>query len=161
MLFEAIRSACSLVGNEPFAVILPDVLIDAPIPCTRQLISCYERHPGCIIATRTIDPAEADRFGVLDVVPLPDAGDGRTLRVVSVTERPQPGSPFSHYGIFGRYILDPAIFSCIERTRAVARCCPELSCRFRALDDRPVRAVLRQEHHRRDVLVGRGGRHHQ
>ncbi len=43
---DAIRSACSLVGNEPFAVILPDVLIDAPIPCTRQLISCYERHPG-------------------------------------------------------------------------------------------------------------------
>ena len=115
-LADAIRSACSLVGNEPFAVILPDVLIDAPIPCTRQLISCYERHPGCIIATRTIDPAEADRFGVLDVVPLPDAGDGRTLRVVSVTERPQPGSPFSHYGIFGRYILEPAIFSSIDRT---------------------------------------------
>jgi UTP--glucose-1-phosphate uridylyltransferase len=60
---------------------------------------------------------EQPRFGVLDVVPLPDTGDGRTLRVVGVTERPQPGSPFSHYGIFGRYVLEPAIFSCIDRTR--------------------------------------------
>ena len=117
MLFEAIRSACSLVGNEPFAVILPDVLIDAPIPCTRQLINCYEKYPGCIIATRTINPDEAGRFGVMEVMPLPEtSSDGRTLRVVGVTERPQPGSPFSHYGIFGRYILEPAIFSSIDRT---------------------------------------------
>jgi UTP-glucose-1-phosphate uridylyltransferase len=63
------------------------------------------------------DPAEAGRFGVMDVMPLPDAGDGRTLRVVGVTERPQLGSAFSHYGIFGRYILEPAIFSCIDRTQ--------------------------------------------
>ena len=116
-LADAIRSARALVGNEPFAVILPDVLIDAPIPCTRQLINCYDKHPGCTIATRTIDPTQADRFGVLDVVPFSEAGDGRTLRVVGVTERPQPGSAFSHYGIFGRYILEPAIFSCIDRTR--------------------------------------------
>jgi UTP--glucose-1-phosphate uridylyltransferase len=117
-LADAIRSARSLVGNEPFAVILPDVLIDAPIPCTRQLINCYEKYPGCIIATRTIDTAESDRFGVLDVIPLPAASsEGRTLRVVGFTERPQPGSEFSHYGIFGRYVLEPAIFSCIDRTR--------------------------------------------
>ena len=117
-LADAIRSARSLVGNEPFAVILPDVLIDAAIPCTRQLINCYEKHPGCIIATRTIYPTEADRFGVLDVTPQPDrCCAGRTLRVTGVTERPQPQTAFSPYGIFGRYILDPAIFSCIERTR--------------------------------------------
>jgi UTP--glucose-1-phosphate uridylyltransferase len=117
-LADAIRSARLLVGNEPFAVILPDVLIDAPIPCTRQLINCYEKHPGCIIATRTIDSAEAGRFGVMDVTPLPDpASDGLTLRVVGVTERPRLGSAFSHYGIFGRYILEPAIFSSIDRTR--------------------------------------------
>jgi len=117
-LADAIRSARSLVGNEPFAVILPDVLIDAAIPCTRQLINCYEKHPGCIIATRTIDPADAGRFGVMDVIPLPEAGsDGSTLRVLGVTERPKLGSLFSHYGIFGRYILEPAIFSCIDRTQ--------------------------------------------
>src|SRR6266699_2114664 len=102
---DAIRSACSLVGNEPFAVILPDVLIDAPIPCTRQSMSCYEQHPGCVIAARTIDPKEADRFGVLDVIPLSDeCCGGRTLRVTGVMERPQLGSVLSHHGIFGRYI---------------------------------------------------------
>lgn len=117
-LADAIRSARSLVGNETFAVILPDVLIDSPLPCTGQLIDCYEKHPGCIVATRTIDPTEADRFGVLDAIPQPDACcAGRTLRVTGVTERPQPESGFSHYGIFGRYILEPTIFSCIERTR--------------------------------------------
>ena len=117
-LADAIRSARPLVGNETFAVILPDVLIDSPLPCTGQLIDCYEKHPGCIVATRTIDSTEADRFGVLDAIPQPDACcAGRTLRVTSVTERPQPESGFSQYGIFGRYILEPAIFSCIERTR--------------------------------------------
>jgi len=116
-LADAIRSARSLVGDEPFAVILPDVLIDAPIPCTRQLMSCYEQHPGCVIAARTIDPKEADRFGVLDVIPLSDeCCGGRTLRVTGVMERPQLGSVFSHHGIFGRYILQPAIFSCIDQT---------------------------------------------
>lgn len=115
-LADAIRSARSLVGNEPFAVILPDVLIDAAIPCTRQLINCYEKHPGCIIAARAIDPAEADHFGVLGVLPHPDGCcAGRTLLVTGVTERPQPESTFYPYGIFGRYILDPAIFSCIDR----------------------------------------------
>ena len=115
-LADAIRNARSLVGNEPFAVILPDVLIDSPIPCTRQLMDCHEKHPGCIIATRTVDPTETGGFGVMDVIPLPEASDGRTLRVVGVTERPQPKSVFSYYSIFGRYILEPAIFSCIDRT---------------------------------------------
>jgi UTP--glucose-1-phosphate uridylyltransferase len=117
-LADAIRSARSLVGNETFAVLLPDVLIDSPLPCTGQLMNCYERHPGCIVATRAIDPTEANRFGVLDAITQPDGCcGGRTMRVTSVTERPQPGSGFSHYGIFGRYILEPAIFSCIDRTR--------------------------------------------
>jgi UTP--glucose-1-phosphate uridylyltransferase len=117
-LADAIRSARPLVGDEPFAVILPDVLIDSPISCTGQLISCYQKHPGCIIATRPIDPKEVGLFGVLDVITQADGCcAGRTLRVTGLTERPHVASGFSHYGIFGRFILEPAIFSCIECTQ--------------------------------------------
>ena len=116
-LGDAVRKAQPLVGEEPFAVILPDALIDSQLPCIGQLMSCYEKHRGCIIATQTVDPSETDRFGILDVVPIPDpCCDGRTLLVRSLIERPKPGSlPFRH-GIFGRYILEAEIFSCIERT---------------------------------------------
>jgi UTP--glucose-1-phosphate uridylyltransferase len=116
-LADAIRSAHSLIGDEPFAVILPDALIDSEVPCIGQLMSCYERHPGCIIATRMIDASEVERFGILDVVPMRDSCCGRrTLRVNSLTERPQPGFVSSRYGVFGRYVLEPEIFASIEHT---------------------------------------------
>jgi UTP--glucose-1-phosphate uridylyltransferase len=117
-LADAIRRARSLVSNEPFAVILPDALIDSAVPGIRQLMDCYEKHPGCIIATQKVDPSEVDRFGILDVVPMPDPYfGGRTLRVTSLTERPRPELVTSRYGIFGRYILEPEIFRYIENTR--------------------------------------------
>ena len=116
-LADAIGKTRALVGDDPFAVILPDVLIDSAVPCIRQLMDCYEQYPGCVIATRMVDSREVDRFGIVDVVPVPDPScDGRTLRVASLTERPQRQSEISRYGIFGRYILEPEIFSCIEQT---------------------------------------------
>jgi UTP--glucose-1-phosphate uridylyltransferase len=117
-LGDAVRMAQAAIGKEPFAVILPDALIDSQVPCIGQLMGCYEEHRGCIVATQTVDPSEVDRFGILDVVSLPrPCCDDRTLLVRSLIERPKLGSvPFRH-GIFGRYILEPEIFSCIERTR--------------------------------------------
>jgi UTP--glucose-1-phosphate uridylyltransferase len=65
-----------------------------------------------------VEFAAVGRFGILDVIPMHDpCCGGRALRVVSLTERPSPESTSSRYGIFGRYILEPEIFSCIERTR--------------------------------------------
>lgn len=116
-LADAIRAARPLINDEPFAVILPDALIDSEVPCTQQLITCFAQHPGCIVATQPVDFSEVDRFGILDVVPLPDTGSGiRTMRVSSLVERPRVGSVPSRYGIFGRYILVPEIFDSIERT---------------------------------------------
>ncbi len=115
-LADAIRSARSLVGDEPFAVILPDALINSDKPCIAQLMECYDRHPGCITATRIVDASEVERFGILDVIPIHDrCCRGRTLAVNSVTERPQAASVTSRYGVFGRYILEPEIFAAIER----------------------------------------------
>ena len=115
-LADAIRCARPLVGDEPFAVILPDAVIDAEEPCIGQLISCYRKHPGCIIATRRVKSEEVDRFGILDLVPVPDrCCGGRVSRVRSLTERPRRGTTSSRYGIFGRYILQPGIFEAIEQ----------------------------------------------
>jgi UTP--glucose-1-phosphate uridylyltransferase len=117
-LADAIRSAQTLVGDEPFAVILPDALIDSAVPCVRQLMDCYENRRGCVVATQLVEPSEVSRFGIVDVVPIPDAScDGRAMRVTALTERPQLEPSTSRYGIFGRYILEPEIFSSIENTR--------------------------------------------
>jgi UTP--glucose-1-phosphate uridylyltransferase len=116
-LADAIRCARPLIGDEPFAVILPDAVIDAPQPCIRQLMTCYERHTGCVIATQTVESSDVGRFGIVDVEPLADpCCEGRTLRVTGLTERPKHDQVTSCYGIFGRYILEPDIFSDIDRT---------------------------------------------
>jgi len=117
-LGDAIRSARSVVGDSPFAVILPDALIDSQVPCIGQLLACYEKHPGCVIATQPVDPTEVGRFGMLDVLPIPDpCCGGRTMQITSLTERPRPGSVTSLYGVYGRYVLEPEIFSCIDQTK--------------------------------------------
>jgi UTP--glucose-1-phosphate uridylyltransferase len=117
-LADAIRCARALVGDEPFAVILPDALIDSKCPCIAQLMACYNKHPGCVIATQMIELRDMSRFGILDVILMHDpCCEGRALRVMSLTERPSPESTSSRFGIFGRYILEPEIFSCIDRTR--------------------------------------------
>ena len=117
-LADAVQTARPLIGDAPFAVILPDALIDSPVPCTRQLMDCYEQHPGCIVATQLVEPEEVERYGIVDVLPMRDpCCNRRTLGVSSLIERPRPGSTASRYGIFGRYILQPEIFPCIEHTR--------------------------------------------
>lgn len=113
-LAHAIGCARSQIGDEPFVVILPDALIDAPVPCTRQLMDCYELHNGCVIATREVALAEVERFGILDVIPIVDHHyPGRVLGVTALTEKPKAQQVRSRYGIFGRYVLPPVIFSCI------------------------------------------------
>lgn len=116
-LADAVRAARPLIHDEPFAVILPDALIDSAVPCTLQLMDCYAKHLGCVVASQAVDSSEVDRFGILEISPIHDSRNGgRTMRVNSLVERPRPGSVSSHHGIFGRYILEPEIFDSIERT---------------------------------------------
>jgi UTP--glucose-1-phosphate uridylyltransferase len=117
-LAHAIGCARSEIGDEPFAVILPDAVIDATVPCTQQLMACHAKHGGCVVATQRVAATEVDRFGILGAQTMPDpCCGGRTLHVTSLTERPAVGSTNSNHGIFGRYILEPEIFSCIDQTR--------------------------------------------
>jgi UTP--glucose-1-phosphate uridylyltransferase len=115
-LGHAIGCARHLVGEEPFAVLLPDVIIDAAEPCTKQLIRAYAEHPGSFIAIREVEPEELGRHGVVRVEDPHDASNGRMLRAISLVEKPTLKSALPQFGIFGRYILEPQIFTQIENT---------------------------------------------
>lgn len=117
-LAHAILCARAQVGNEPFAVILPDAVIDAPVPCLRQLLDCYDQQPDCYVAAGEISPDLVQRFGILAVVPIPGLPfNGRLMRVLSLIEKPRPEVAPSCYGVFGRYLLSPDIFRFIARTQ--------------------------------------------
>jgi UTP--glucose-1-phosphate uridylyltransferase len=115
-LANAIALAQPVVGHEAFAVILPDALIDAEVPCLRQLIDCYSAHPGCVLAARSIQADEIERFGIVEGEPA-SASDSRVLRVASLMERPTLSATKSRTGIFGRYVLLPEIFTYISRLK--------------------------------------------
>jgi UTP--glucose-1-phosphate uridylyltransferase len=115
-LAHAVGCARSLVDSEPFAVLLPDVLVDSEMACTGQLSRCYEQHRGCVIATGIVDACDIHRFGILEI--QADAGlDEKVLKVAALSERPSIARASSAFGIFGRYILSPDIFECIDQTR--------------------------------------------
>jgi len=118
-LGHAITCAREVIGNEPFAVILPDAFIASQRPCIRQLIDCYEVTPGSYIATREVEPAEYSRFGILKVSAVDDFPyHTGCFRVNGLVEKPTPASAPSRYGVFGRYLLEPAIFDYIDSTQS-------------------------------------------
>jgi len=121
-LGDALRCARSAVGNETFAVILPDAIIDARQPALAQLMVAYERYPDCMVATQPVPAADVSRFGMLAVAPVDDACLSRELfRVSSLVEKPRTGEAPSAYGIFGRYLLRPEIFDFLDAVPVDAR----------------------------------------
>lgn len=114
-LGDALLCARSALGDEPFALILPDAIVDAPQPVIAQLMAAFRHRPGAYIATRSVAPRDVSRFGMLAVAPLVDnsRSDG-VLRVLSVVEKPNPEDAPSHYGVFGRYLLTPEIFDFLD-----------------------------------------------
>ncbi|MGH7754422.1 MAG: UTP--glucose-1-phosphate uridylyltransferase, partial [Gemmatimonadales bacterium] len=119
-LGHAIGCARDLVGTEPFAVLLPDDLIDAPVPCTRQLLEVYARTGGCVIATEKVDRTALERYGVIGVEPARDSArpewNQRLFRVTELVEKPKAADAPSPYAVVGRYILEPEIFALIDST---------------------------------------------
>jgi UTP--glucose-1-phosphate uridylyltransferase len=112
-LADAILATREWIEEGPFAVILPDVLIDSEIPCTAQLAQCCDKNAGCIIATRNVDPVRTGYFGILELA----EGEtySRMVRIQSLVERPAPQEAPSTYGIYGRYVLPAEVFGCIEK----------------------------------------------
>lgn len=114
-LGHAVLCAESVVGNEPFAVILADDLIDddAGDGCLAQMVSQFAERNGSILGVQPVPQAHTDRYGIVDVEPV-QPGLGRLRGIV---EKPSPAAAPSNLGVVGRYILTPQIFACLRGTQ--------------------------------------------
>ena len=116
-LGHAVLVAKDLVGDEPFAVLLGDVLIPGENPATRQLVGVYESTGVGAIAVEEVPREKTHLYGIVAGTPAPQAQFGeRLLRIRELVEKPKPADAPSNLAITGRYVLPPTIFSCLERT---------------------------------------------
>jgi UTP--glucose-1-phosphate uridylyltransferase len=113
-LGHAVLMAKDLIGDEPFAVMLGDDIIDSAVPCMRQMIDVFDAHGGPVIAVQQVPKSEISAYGVIDGTP--EGASGRVYRIKDMVEKPQPGAAPSDLAIIGRYILTPDIFQALEAT---------------------------------------------
>ncbi|MFN3325396.1 MAG: UTP--glucose-1-phosphate uridylyltransferase GalU [Bryobacteraceae bacterium] len=114
-LGHAVLRAKELVANEPFAVVLSDDVIEAEIPCMRQLLDVYEFYGASVVALMEVPRESISAYGVVDAEPVPhNGGRDRLFRVCNMVEKPKPEDAPSNLAIIGRYILTPEIFGSIE-----------------------------------------------
>lgn len=117
-LGHAVLVAKELVGNEPFAVLLGDVIIPGPNPATKQLVGVYESTGKGVIAVEEVPHERTGLYGIVDVEQKngKDA-DKRILKIRDLVEKPSPAEAPSTLAVTGRYVLPPEIFDCLERTK--------------------------------------------
>jgi UTP--glucose-1-phosphate uridylyltransferase len=111
-LGHAVLVARDLIGDEPFAVILPDDVIDAEVPCLKQMIDVFDQVQGSVIATQVVEGPAISSYGVLNCTPLPS--NPRIHAVKDMVEKPKAEDAPSKQAIIGRYILTPKIFEILE-----------------------------------------------
>jgi len=115
-LGHAVLMSRELVGDEPFAVILADDIIDAEVPCLKQMIEVYNETGCSVLATQVVEGKAISSYGVLDAKPVPGKWNGRLFEVQNLVEKPKVEEAPSNLAIIGRYVLTPAIFEMLEST---------------------------------------------
>ncbi|AXO95814.1 UTP--glucose-1-phosphate uridylyltransferase GalU [Bacillus cereus] len=115
-LGHAVWCARKFIGNEPFAVLLGDDIVQAETPCLRQLMDQYEATQSSVIGVQTVPETETHRYGIID----PLAQKGRSYQVSQFVEKPDQGTAPSNLAIMGRYILTPEIFTFLENQQTGA-----------------------------------------
>jgi UTP--glucose-1-phosphate uridylyltransferase len=110
-LGHAVLTARDAVGDEPFAVLLGDDVIDAPVPCTRQLLDVYASH-GPVVALLKVPADKTQLYGVVSGKPVRE----RLYHVDTLVEKPAPGTAPTDLAVIGRYVLPPDIFEILEKT---------------------------------------------
>jgi UTP--glucose-1-phosphate uridylyltransferase len=111
-LGHAILMGESYIGQEPFAVLLPDDIFDCPTPCTKQLIDAYSELGASIIVLGRVDEEGTKKYGIVK----PKQISERVFQVEDMIEKPGPERAFSDLGILGRYVFHPDIFEAIKKT---------------------------------------------
>nr|WP_225098826.1 UTP--glucose-1-phosphate uridylyltransferase GalU [Streptomyces sp. CoH27] len=112
-LGHAVLCARHHVGDQPFAVLLGDDLIDPRETLLSRMLEVRERHEGSVVALMQVDPEQSHLYGCAAVEPT---GEDGVVRVTGLVEKPAPGTAPSRYAVIGRYVLDPAVFDVLERT---------------------------------------------
>jgi UTP--glucose-1-phosphate uridylyltransferase len=137
-LGHAVGVAESLVGEEPFAVLLGDDLVNAAVPCIRQMVDVYERIEAPVIAVMRVPPEEISSYGVIAAQPMHD----RLFQIEGLVEKPPADEAPSELAIIGRYILTPDIFKHLKSTDRDARGEVQLTDALSSLlTDRPIYAL--------------------
>ena len=138
-LGHAILMARALVGEEPFAVLLGDDIIDAPVPCLRQMLEVYQNYPASIIAIQEVPREAISSYGIISGSPIPYNGESNRLyQLTDLVEKPSPEAAPSNLAIIGRYILEPDVFDALSSTQ------PGAGGEIQLTDG--LRALLRNKH---------------
>jgi len=128
-LGHAIGCAKTFVGNEPFAVMLGDDVVDSKVPCLKQLIDCYSRYKTTILGVQQVAHNDVDKYGIVDGVCI----DNNLYKVKDLVEKPKVDEAPSDIAILGRYIITPAIFDILENTLPGKGCEIQLTDALRTL----------------------------
>jgi UTP--glucose-1-phosphate uridylyltransferase len=112
-LGHAVLCARPLVGNEPFAVVLADDLIDAEVPVLKQMIDLYKQHSSSVVGVQNVPLEQTQQYGIV----RPQSMGVRIHRVADIVEKPQPENAPSTLGVVGRYVFTPQIFDFLEHVQ--------------------------------------------
>lgn len=115
-LGDAVNTAKELIGDEPFAVMLGDVIMDSKTPALKQLIKVYEKYQDIVLAATKVDKKDTERWGIVDMAMV----DKRVGEIKKIVEKPKPTLAPSTWGVFGRYILTPEIFNYLAKEKTGA-----------------------------------------
>ena len=109
---HAILTARDIIGNEPFAMMLPDDIIDSKVPTLKSMIDIYDKYGSGVIAVERVSEEDTRRYGVIEPKQLSEG----VYEILSLVEKPEPEKAPSRLGIVGRYVLTPETFEAIEVT---------------------------------------------
>ena len=112
-LGHAVWCARRLIGNEPFAVLLPDDVIAAEKPCLQQMVEAHSETGGCMVAAMEVAPKKTSSYGVLDI----GEDMGSIVRVKGMVEKPKPEDAPSNLAVIGRYILTPQVLTNLNKIK--------------------------------------------
>lgn len=112
-LGHAVLCARKFIGNEPFAVLLGDDIIEAETPTLKSMIDIYDREQTSVIGVLEVPHEEVDRYGIIS----PSVEDSGIIRIKDLVEKPQPDQAPSNLAVIGRYIIEPEVFSLLEHAK--------------------------------------------
>jgi UTP--glucose-1-phosphate uridylyltransferase len=119
-LGHAVLMARELVGNEPFAVLLADDVVDAEVPCLKQMVHVFNEMQCSVIAMQVIEGKAISAYGVLDAKPVRSRFGERLVEIKNMVEKPRFEEAPSNLAVVGRYILTPAVFDCLSNIQSGA-----------------------------------------